>query len=349
MLAIVPLFVLLRNYEQPLALRAVLGTARRVWLPLTTAVICALPIYVYAEYSLANGTNVSELGYVLDTIFQGKTRYERAAEAWPALLRQIDVTRGRWPLAGGYLIFAVALFAFVDPWGRRLLLCVAIPFTILWATSFSYDARNLALAMPFWGLCFGIGLATVATWLDVLIVSFAKKTLPKTAPFAIASRYGVVAVTLVVAAVAITANARKWTESRLLNRQARLEREQFGGNPEIAAELIRSVASLQRPYGIITNWRFTCLFSWVQDATSCLLYWSWEGKLTQIQQQIAAKPDIDWLAVVSEPSLSPELAGLLKDQAFRLSATAEGGERMLFFVRQKEAQTAPSAEAPGAS
>ena len=61
---------------------------------------------------------------------------------------------------GGIVVLLAALdFALRDGVRRWLILLVAAPFGFLWALGFSYDLRNLALAVPFLGAAAGIGIA----------------------------------------------------------------------------------------------------------------------------------------------------------------------------------------------
>ena len=48
---------------------------------------------------------------------------------------------------------------------RPIVLLIVLPFTVLWATSFSYDRRNLALALPFIAMAAGFGTVQSLKWL----------------------------------------------------------------------------------------------------------------------------------------------------------------------------------------
>ena len=56
------------------------------------------------------------------------------------------------------LVAAALAFAMRDGVQRRLVLLVAIPFSLVWALGFSYDLRNIALAVPLVGAAAGIGV-----------------------------------------------------------------------------------------------------------------------------------------------------------------------------------------------
>ncbi len=56
------------------------------------------------------------------------------------------------------LLFLIPAFFVLESDLRWVVLLVVLPFTLIWAIYFSYDTRNLALALPFIGGCAGVGL-----------------------------------------------------------------------------------------------------------------------------------------------------------------------------------------------
>jgi hypothetical protein len=344
MLAVIPALIFLHENER-LNAHAIVQTARRVMLPFLVALFCAAPMYIYARYTLANGTNVSELSYVLDTIFQGKTHYARAIEAWGDLLNRLNRFHGQTGYHTGHFIFAISLLSIANQWGRRLLILVCLPFTLLWAASFGYDGRNLALSVPFWGLCFALGVTSLAagadrfaTWLASNFAAGRTNTHPAVfGSIAIVNRYGFVAVLLMAIGFGLLISGKRNTEAHLVARQKILEKQELGGNPDINKQLFDTVASLSRPYSVISQWRFTCFFSWVKDAKACHIYFEApEQYLPQTGRQWLEDRSIDWLVILAERSMTPPVNQFLNEEAFRQVAVGEGGERMLFFVRRKD-------------
>jgi hypothetical protein len=335
MLVAVPALIFLHE-NAPWDIVANLRTARRLMLPFLVAVLWASPIYVYAEYTRIAGTNTSEIGYLFDDIFEGKTRIERAVEAFGALLQAQGTLFGP-------LFFAICLIALADRLGRCLLLCVAIPFTLLWATNFSYDGRNLALSMPFWGISFGLGLTVLTAQGDRLLLSL--QSVADKHPYSVAllNRYSLVALLLVAVAVGLSLDQRKRSERYLLARQERLEIEELGGNPTINRLLAKTIASLDRPYGIISEWRFTCTYSWVKDAKSCTVYREeTEQFLRDRGHRLLEDHSQDWLVIVDQKSMTQPVTKFLEAEELHQVAIADEFEHLIFFVRHKGALGASS-------
>ena len=61
--------------------------------------------------------------------------------------------------------------ALANPVAGLVILTVVIPFFLIWATKYSYDFRNLTLALPFFGLAWGFGLIQLIRLLMQLIGS----------------------------------------------------------------------------------------------------------------------------------------------------------------------------------
>ena len=66
------------------------------------------------------------------------------------------------PLPAIAALLAAMALALRDPVQRRLTLLVAAPLALLWALGFSYDLRNLSLALPFAAAAAGIGVVELA-------------------------------------------------------------------------------------------------------------------------------------------------------------------------------------------
>lgn len=109
--------------------------------------LIVVPWYAYMEYRIIYGGNVSNIQYVISDIYEGQTLPERFVAA-----------------VQGLQVYAwVFLFAFVsllvlDARFRQLLILMVFPFSILWAFFLSYEARNLAVAMPLLAVSVGVSI-----------------------------------------------------------------------------------------------------------------------------------------------------------------------------------------------
>lgn len=103
--------------------------------------------YGYVEVRIYQGIESSEIRYVTEAIYEGRSyleRWLRAVERWP----------GVWPL----WLLALAGFAVR---GMRVITLMGIAFTLCWSIFFSYDLRNLSLGIPFLFWSCGVGLQNI--------------------------------------------------------------------------------------------------------------------------------------------------------------------------------------------
>ena len=110
------------------------------------------PWYTYKHFDIRSGHDWSAVGSLV--AYAGPTPVERLAHAGQLLTHRLP------GLALVSLAVAVAL-ALSDASQRWLVLLVAVPFPIAWALGFSYDLRNLTLAVPFWGVAAGVGIESI--------------------------------------------------------------------------------------------------------------------------------------------------------------------------------------------
>src|ERR1051326_4502511 len=100
----------------------------------------AAPLAYYAAQALAiyHGVNHSNIGYVTHDIFRGAPIPARAIAAAGSL--------------GIYIVvfaFAIASLTWQTRLARTVMLAIGLPYALVWACWFSYDRRNIALALPF--------------------------------------------------------------------------------------------------------------------------------------------------------------------------------------------------------
>lgn len=113
------------------------------------------PFYIYKELSIASNGDTSVVPAITNLIYgEGRGALQVTADAL-----YFCVTK----TYGIFLLFTFLLFfAWRDKKYRPVIVLALIPYTLIWALFFSYDSRNLSLAMPLWGLSAGIGLEQFA-------------------------------------------------------------------------------------------------------------------------------------------------------------------------------------------
>jgi len=253
------------------------------------AAAIAAPWYVLKQREIATGRETSEVAHVLTGAHGGLAPLERAAAGFTRLAE----------IAGGLpvllAVLALGLLGLRDRAVRPLLLAVAIPFTLLWAFGFSYDPRNLSVALVAWAFGCGAGLASLVERVRGPALTIPR---PRAAWGARAGVAGLAAVALAVAMFAIP-------DARLLAHQRRLQRGL--GDPEVAAAL----ADL-RDAGALTG-------RVVAEPGVLLAYtpgWDTSFVLTNPADAVrlgadAARPDVRWLLLPggSAPPRAPSDGG----------------------------------------
>jgi hypothetical protein len=244
-------------------------------------VLCSLAWYAYARYQIYSGAMVSEIGYVTHDIYEGVGPLERVAKATAEL--------------GFLLWFSLVgtVFALADKRYRLLALCGAIPYFFIWAAYFSYDNRNVAIAIPF------LSLTAVVGWLAVSDIPMrhlqAYRTLAahafargkvmrlKIAAIPTSALVGLmVALSVPLLAVA----ARHYSLPRLMERQSDNEVENlFGRNAAPYGHAL--VATIKDATGPVQIWsadRYTCLLTVVRSHSRCSKLET-EGQFREVLQK----------------------------------------------------------------
>ncbi|HEY5976065.1 MAG TPA: hypothetical protein VIU41_15130, partial [Geobacteraceae bacterium] len=138
------------------------------------AALLIAPCYIYTDYRIRSGVEQSEIGFVTKDIHGGKNPVQRLLASpykLVALIEQSPQLNMIFELItfrlfkGVYvgiflfaMIFILALIGLLDPGWRTAGLIIAVPFSLIWGMFFSYDLRNLSLAVPVIGCAAGIGL-----------------------------------------------------------------------------------------------------------------------------------------------------------------------------------------------
>lgn len=127
---------------------------RRVLVMLVMVLVITASWYILKEVQISRGLDKSEVGMVQQA-HRMDTMGERVDHALDLLLGSKSAKLK--PVMG--LFFLLVLLGIFHRESRRVALFVMIPFTLLWLFFFSYDTRNLALAVPF--MAFSAAFGTV--------------------------------------------------------------------------------------------------------------------------------------------------------------------------------------------
>jgi hypothetical protein len=118
------------------------------------------PWYGYKEYQISIGKDNSEFIDITSLATQNRSWQQRLDHSLVLVLTSLSSQA----LIGRLIITSLCvlmLFAWENKFYQALLGFIIIPFTIFWALFFSYDTRNLNLAIPLIGLTAGIGLQNI--------------------------------------------------------------------------------------------------------------------------------------------------------------------------------------------
>jgi hypothetical protein len=110
------------------------------------------PWYGYKQIAIWQGNEHTLTAYLLHDIHAGRNLWQRLLFAGGMLCDAIS-------LPALVVLLLAMCFSMRDSVQRWLVLLVAGPFSLLWALGFSYDLRNVSLAVPFVGMAAGIGIA----------------------------------------------------------------------------------------------------------------------------------------------------------------------------------------------
>lgn len=141
---------LFRSREDPKTKRPVVTAM----LMLSTAVLITVPWYVHKEVQIQKGRDRSEIQMVQQANISPDYG-ERFGNALEKLVTHRH-PKLKYFIYGGILLLLLGLF---HPLSWAAAVFIALPFTLIWAFLFSYDFRNLSLALPFIAFTGGFGAA----------------------------------------------------------------------------------------------------------------------------------------------------------------------------------------------
>jgi hypothetical protein len=317
MLGAVPLLLLCWEFEEQRQVMPVLRTAFNLAWKVGIAALLAAPIYIYAIWTIRNGTNGSEFSYLFEGVFQGQSHVGRAFAAV-----------GRFASSGALVVLVVIAGLSVPLcWDRHLrwlLFAICIPFTLIWAFVFSYDARNLTLALPFWALTASLGirylLARTGQW----------SLLAAGKPDNALAQHGVAAA-LIAGAIALTALLNShYSRSRLVVRQDYIELRELGGEPVVNGALAAMIGDLGHPHQVFSEWRFACTFSFTRG-DRCVRIFPEEFFASENVDLIKHASN-DTLLILESASVTPERIEILSKAGFAQAADISA---KVFFIRRR--------------
>ncbi len=120
-------------------------------------IVLAAPWYIYTAWKIKQGTDVTNLGYLVSTIHGDRGVLGRVALAFKGPIATALEGLGSATVAGG-VMGVLLIFALRLRLGLTLVLSICLPYVLLWAVLFSYDIRNIMPVVPV--LCLALGLGT---------------------------------------------------------------------------------------------------------------------------------------------------------------------------------------------
>jgi hypothetical protein len=168
------LYPLVSFYQSPETERRSRGFYKRTAICFLVAVALVLPWYVQTEYRIRMANEPSEIKFVTTDIHQGRGFLNRVADVPRKIeqlvktspkLEQLTTLLGASFFDGVQVTYAILLtliilaaFSLREPFWRVPGLLVMLPFSFIWLIFYSYDFRNLSLALPYLGAGAGISL-----------------------------------------------------------------------------------------------------------------------------------------------------------------------------------------------
>ena len=132
-------------------------TGKQKFLLFLGAVVIVIPWYLHCFYFRPVGSE-NELIAEGITVFNHQYNIQHR-------LRLASETLGKY---GIFFLLSLVGMPFIPGKYRLPLFLMAWPLTIVWAVSFSYDARNLAPVLPVISLSCGLALSGIGTWIGKL-------------------------------------------------------------------------------------------------------------------------------------------------------------------------------------
>jgi len=201
--------------------------ARAVLLPFALGAALALPWYAHFE-----SMGASAQSGMTQTIF----RYMFQSDPGEKLART-SLRLGKY---GWLIIFSAVTLPFMRKPYRWLAELAALPYSLAWFLFLSYDARNLALAMPLIGISAGAGFEGLAE----LGLGLLDRLRP--------GRLRLAWLALALLGLAAAAGALLFPDASLRTRQEALQRQLF--NPALNEKLYDFASKADHPITILTNY-----------------------------------------------------------------------------------------------
>lgn len=227
--------------------------ASRLLIHLILALALTLPWYMATEYRIKKGVEQSEIKLVTEDIQNNRGAFERIAiikgkvaglvKGSPRL-DQVASLLGASVLDGvtvvSVLLLSLVLLSFasifLNSFWRLPAVGVMLPFSVVWLLFYSYDFRNLTLALPYMGAGAGLSILCLV------------EQLVRRLPVLRITPVMVWAMSLVILAGSANFVDREYLQSR----QIRLQREV--GNPEVS-RLIYSLLERDGRSVVLTNYQ----------------------------------------------------------------------------------------------
>ena len=158
---IASIIIFLKHHQEPV------NRKRLIAIMFASYTVLALPYYIYKEIQMNKGVEKSEVSWVTQDIYAGKTKLQRLEDASVGFRDTVtDITlinslpesmRAVTKLAFFSILILLSGLSFANPLGRFVMLFIVIPYYLIWGLFFSYDLRNVSLLIGFWGFALGTG------------------------------------------------------------------------------------------------------------------------------------------------------------------------------------------------
>jgi len=154
-----PLLVLLAGLDWKLTKRQ---AWRMAFLAGTLIAVTVLPWYLAASMAMSSsgGSTFEYLSYLAVGAHAGSNFWSRFSITFQAIRDRIGLTA-----LLGVLPASIAITIITDRFWGRVLVFSILPFSVAWLVLFSYDLRNVAMALPFFGVAVGVAAETITGWL----------------------------------------------------------------------------------------------------------------------------------------------------------------------------------------
>lgn len=333
MIGAVPLLCLCWTLEEKRQLAPVFREGLSLtWKTALALALCA-PVYIYAFVTIRNGSNISEFGYLFEGVYENRSRLARAVDALAIAYAWLGFAKTAVVAAALAVFVVLNIAALRDARYRWVLLAVNIPFSCLWALYFSYDRRNLALALPLWALTSSVGA-------KVLLQRYGKLPVwplpdrPATPPRSgFAARYGPAAVLVVAAIALVLAMSQHFTAQTLHARQDAIELQILAREePGPVGPMLSQMQQLGTPLRIFSEWRWACAFHFNRGSDKCLRIFPDEFFRTA-PAALAANGPI--LLILYDASVTSDRERRLREAGFvEKPVSADAGVRCFVRARQ---------------